>query len=137
MMKLWTHVATWLLAAVLVVAGIGKLADPAPVGLPFPVPGWIESGLPWGAAWLELAVAMALVQPSLRRQGAAAACALTLVFAAIVLAGAGREAASRCACMGPWTPSWGLGGHLVLIAAMLVGSIMVFRRAGVSTRVPS
>jgi hypothetical protein len=122
-------------AAVLLQAGLFKVAVPAPLrrALVELAPGYsgtIGDGLVRVVAGVEVLVGVALLAPVTRVSGAIAAAVLGVVFAALGVVGLVRRSAAPCGCLGA-TGSWSLGlvnvaVGLVLIVFGVLGAAVTF-----------
>lgn len=123
--------AAWLLAALFALAGVLKLADPAAfaadVGNYRLVPVPVAAGLALWLPWFEVTVAVALVWPRWRREGAVLAGGLLVVFCAALGSVLWRGIDLECGCFGRGsaaTPAWALARN----AGMLVLAALAARR---------
>lgn len=123
--------AAWLLAALFALAGVLKLADPAAFAADIgnyrlvPVP--VAAGLALWLPWFEVTVAVALVWPRWRREGAVLAGGLLVVFCAALGSVLWRGIDLECGCFGRGsaaTPAWALARN----AGMLVLAALAARR---------
>lgn len=104
MVPLLSTAARLVLAAVFLVAGALKVADPTEavqaVRAYQLVPGWLEQWVGWGLPFLELTIGLLLAVGLCTRAAAAAAAALLVVFVAAVISAAARGLSIDCGCFG-------------------------------------
>lgn len=123
-MSSWS-IAVLAVAALLVVAGIAKVVDPAPLAanlrsvLPVSLlePAWSTIGRVLGG--LELAIALAMVIPRTQREGALGVVALGTAIVVWVLLARFRRAAEPCGCFGR-ASTHPLGWRNIVVAAIFI-----------------
>jgi hypothetical protein len=126
----WRTALVWLVAAVLLTAGLPKIADP----LVFRnimraadlLPQAVQTPVAWLLPWVELVCAGALLSARWRHGGLLVAGGLGAIYAGHALAGLFGAPDKPCGCFGPNTGgplTWGISlglGLLMLLIALLV-----------------
>lgn len=96
--------ARWVLAAVFIVAGVLKAADPqtsvSAVRAYELLPAWLVTPVGWGLPFAEIALGLLLAAGVLTRALAVAAAALLVTFLAGVGSAAARGLSIDCGCFG-------------------------------------
>lgn len=126
--------AQWVLAAVLLVSAVAKLADrtrTADAVVDFGVPERLRWAAPAVPA-IELVLAGMLVVPATARWGAIGAVALLVAFSLAVAVNLARGRRPACNCFGRLDAS-PIGGRTLLRNAVLIGIAVVAARRDAST----
>jgi uncharacterized membrane protein YphA (DoxX/SURF4 family) len=119
-----------MLAALLAVAGVEKVADPAPLGRALgrllPLPSHLATLAARLLAWVEITVGMLLLFAFTRRLAILAAMALALLFAAAGAVARVRRLRVDCGCFGPLlgkAPPLGMANIAIAALILAVGSV--------------
>ena len=125
------RLAAWVLAAVLMAAGVAKLLDQpafgtalASVGL---LPPLAARVLVLILPWIEVVTAVALMRPTWRRAGALLALAMSLAFVGYSCLGAWLERPPTCGCFGDNRVVSGWTQHAIIAATMVGAAILAWR----------